>query len=131
MLPVRLGIVTAIAALCLWGLFSMLDSLQEPGLLRSDKAVVVKGCDPIESDEARRKCPALFCQKALLDTKLIPLQARFATTVERIEADALLIAGTASSNTSQIHFACRLSGTKVESAEVLDRAQWNQVIESR
>lgn len=77
MLSIRLAVVTAIAGLCLWGLFSLLDNLSEPGLLRTAKAVVVKGCEaPRASD--RDLCAQLRCEKSLLEQRRVPLRARFA-----------------------------------------------------
>ncbi len=131
MLPFRLAIVTAVAALCLWGLFSLLDSLQEPGLLRSEKVTVVKGCDSVDSDEAREQCPALFCQKALLDAKLVPLQSRFGVSVDgQYEDGERVIAGQVINKDSPVsHFACSLAGTRVTSANLIDRAQLQQLDE--
>lgn len=116
MLPIRLGIVTAVAALCLCGLFSLLDSLKEPGLLRSDKAVVVKGCDALDSDETRQQCPALFCEKALLDAKTVPRQARFEIVAEEGDLSQRTIAGRATTGESTVEFECQLNGTTVVSA---------------
>ena len=76
MLPIRLAIVTAIAAVCLWGLFSLLDTLNEPGLLRTDKAIVLKGCDAADVETALL-CAQLRCQKSLLEQKRVPLRAGF------------------------------------------------------
>jgi hypothetical protein len=76
MLPLRLAIITAIAAVCLWGLFSLLDTLGEPGLLRTEKAVVLKGCDTLEP-QTLQLCAGLRCQKSLLDQKRVLLRARF------------------------------------------------------
>jgi hypothetical protein len=119
MLPIRLGIVTAIAALCLWGLFSLLDSLKEPGLLRSAKAVVVKGCDALDSDETRQQCPALFCEKALLDAKVVPLQATFEIAAEEGDLSQRTIAGRATNGAVSVEFQCELNGTAVVSAEIV------------
>ena len=128
MLPVRLGVVTAIAALCLWGLFSLLDSLQEPGLLRSDKAVVVKGCDTLESDQARRECPALLCEKALIDAQRVPLSARFQISVNREDEGVRLIGGDVSGSAqSPIHFICEVRGNKVEDARLVERAELDEL----
>lgn len=73
MLSLRLAIFAALSAVALWGLFSLLDTLREPELLRSPRAVVVKGCDPIESEQAARLCPQLFCQKSLLDARALQI----------------------------------------------------------
>jgi hypothetical protein len=120
MLPLRLGIVTAVAALCLWGLFSLLDSLQEPGLLRSKKAAVVKGCDTLDSDEAKRECPVFFCEKALIDSKQVPLTAKFEILFNEPEDGANRIGVSASDSTQPLQFfACEVRGSKVVSAEPL------------
>jgi hypothetical protein len=121
MLSLRLAIFGAVAGIALWSLFSLLDMLREPELLRSAKAVVVKGCDPIESDEAVRACPALFCQKALIDARLVPLRAKFTVSTDRGARDLRLVGGTATSEASRSdHFACILERNKVISAKLVD-----------
>ena len=123
MLPVRLGVVTAVAALCLWGLFSLLDSLQEPGLLRSTKAVVIKGCDALDSDQARHECPALFCEKALLDAKQLPLTVRFEVTVQKKRDGDTLIGGRAiDKHAAAQYFLCELRANKLMQADLVDSA---------
>lgn len=131
MLSLRLAIVTAAAGLCLWGLFSLLDSLNEPGLLRSTKAIVVKGCDSPES-ATTAPCPALFCQKALLDTKQLPLQARFNVSVDhRNEDEQRVIGGSAHSgataNDAANYFVCVVAGTKVLDARVVRREEFDEL----
>ena len=93
MLPLRFFIFASLAGICLWGLFSLLENLREPELLRSPKAVVVKGCNPIETPEALRLCHQLFCEKALLDSKIVPRNARFEVTVQKKAGAAELIGG--------------------------------------
>ena len=128
MLPIRLGIFTGVAALCLWGLFSLLDSLKEPGLLRTEKPTVVKGCDSLDSDEAMQQCPALFCQKALLDARVVPLQAVFQMQIDaRTDDGQRLLAGIARTNDVTHYVACELSGSKVSGTwrlESQEYAQW-------
>jgi hypothetical protein len=129
-LPVRLGVVTAIAALCLWGLFSLLDSLQEPGLLRSSKAVVIKGCDTMETEQALRECPELFCEKALIEAKRVALSAKFQVTVNRKEEGVTLIAGQVGSATQpSSYFACEVRVNKVEDARLIERSEFDELNE--
>jgi len=130
MLPIRLGIVTAIAALCLWGLFSLLDSLQKPALLRSAKTVIVKGCESLDSAETREQCPALFCQKALLDAKLVPRPAHFEVTTKQARNDGWLIAGTAKapSASAPLNFSCEVIGTQVARAVLVDPADQQNLV---
>jgi hypothetical protein len=131
MLSLRLAIVTVAAGLCLWGLFSLLDSLQEPGLLRSTKATAVKGCDSLESERAARLCPALFCQKALLDAKLLPLRASFEVAADRSEANReRLIVGRTRGGVSgdpDLYFACSLIGVQVVEAHTVDRDEFAEL----
>lgn len=133
MLSLRLAIVTAAAGLCLWGLFSLLDSLQEPGLLRSAKATAVKGCDSLESEQAARLCPALFCQKALFDAKLLPLRAHIEIAVERTEAnrERLIVGRTrgGASGDPDLYFTCSLIGAKVVEAHTVDRDEFDELTE--
>ena len=124
MLPLRLTIVLSLSGVALWGLFSLLENLRAPELLRSPKAVVVKGCDPIESDDARRMCPQLFCQKALLDARLLPPQSSFTTTVDQRARTQQLIGGFARVASSEpASFACVLERGKILSARVIDEAE--------
>lgn len=112
--PVRVGVVAGLCAISLWGLFSLLDSLSEPGLLRTDKAVVVKGCDSLESPKAREQCPAFFCQKALIDANIMPLTGRFQLTLdETYEGNERLIEGRVTDGQQTIDVACELKGMKV------------------
>lgn len=94
MLPLRLVIFAAVFGIALSGLFWLLGNLSEPELLRSKKAVVVKGCDPIENEEAARICPRLFCQKFLLDRRVFELRYRFDVTVDKQAGAQHLIGGT-------------------------------------
>jgi hypothetical protein len=89
MLPFRTLIFAAVAGICLWGLFSLLDQLKEPGLLRTDKATVVKGCDDWDK-EAQRVCPPLFCEKELIDRNIVGRRSHFKVTVDRVPADAAI-----------------------------------------
>ncbi|HKE95448.1 MAG TPA: hypothetical protein VKB34_14135 [Povalibacter sp.] len=118
MLPVRLGVVVAVAALCLWGLFSLLESLNKPELLRSAKAVVVKGCDSPESG-AQQQCAALFCQKALLDQKLVPLNTRFQTDQSSVGSGGQwVVNGQARTPgaAASVAFSCKGTGRNVNDA---------------
>jgi hypothetical protein len=115
----------------LWGLFSLLENLREPELLRSPKAVVVKGCDPIETDEARRMCPQLFCQKALLDARVVPAQASFETTLDRGAPRRRLIGGVARvAGSEAAHYACVLEQGKVVSARAIDAAELDSLADA-
>jgi hypothetical protein len=120
-LSLRLVIFAALSGVALWGLFSLLDNLREPELLRSPKAVVVKGCDPIESDDAVRLCPQLICQKALLDARIFPLRAQFEITVDRRTPSRQLIGGVVRENASEAgRFACVVENNKATSARAVD-----------
>lgn len=127
MLPLRLAIFASVFGIALSGLFWLLGNLSEPELLRSRKAVIVKGCDPIENDQAARVCPQLFCQKYLLDAKAVPLRYRFDVTVDRNSASTHRIGGIArpfiagKNNDPELHFACVLEqGKVVEGRTVTD-----------
>lgn len=111
MLSLRLILFSAGAAICLWGLFYLLENLKQPELLRSTRAVIVKGCAPAESEEAAVLCPQLHCQKALLDAKEFPLRTRFVVSLDRSSAPdtAHLIAGTLKDNETDFGFACLMN----------------------
>lgn len=95
MLPLRLAVFAAVFGIALSGLFWLLGNLSEPQLLRSRKAVIVKGCDPIESEHAARSCPQLFCQKFLLERRTFELRYRFDVTVDERHGSEHLIGGVA------------------------------------
>ncbi|MET0496871.1 MAG: hypothetical protein ABW106_01235 [Steroidobacteraceae bacterium] len=105
-----------IAGLCLWGLFNLLDNLKQPELLRTAKVVVVKGCDSTASAEALQVCPQLFCQKALLESKLVPLKTRFTMTLDKSDAKTRVVGGATGDGRS---FACLLEGNTVTASRLL------------
>jgi hypothetical protein len=119
MLPLRLAIFAGVFGIAFAGLFWLLGNLEAPELLRSKKAVIVKGCDPIEGEDAARLCPQLFCQKHLLDTKVFELRYRFDVTVDQRDGDEHLIGGTAKPFVAKPgdgpvrSFACVLEGNVV------------------
>jgi len=129
MLPLRLAIFAAVFGITLSGLFWLLGNLSEPELLRSKKAVVVKGCDPIENENAARVCPQLLCQKYLLDTKAVALRYRFDVTVDQRSAAEHLIGGVAKpfvagkGNDPDLYFACMLENGKVVGGRAVDAAE--------
>jgi hypothetical protein len=123
-LPLRLIIVGALFGIALWGLFSLLENLREPELLRSTKAIVVKGCDPIESAQARQICPQLVCQKFLLEKRGLPLRSVFNVTVDTRADNEHLIGGivqTGSADTDQ-RFACLLRDHKIADGQIVEGA---------
>jgi hypothetical protein len=124
-LSLRLVIFAAISGIALWGLFSLLDNLREPELLRTAKVIVVKGCEPMESAQARQLCPQLFCQKFLLEGRRLPLRSMFKVTVDTTAGSEHLIGGIVQNGAadSDQRFACILRDQKVTSGEILDGAQ--------
>jgi hypothetical protein len=131
MLPLRLAIFAAVFGIALSGLFWLLGNLSEPELLRSKQAVVVKGCDPIEDDDAARLCPQLFCQKYLLDTKAVELRYRFEVTVDQHAGSQHLIGGVArpflrgKGNHPDVNFVCVLENDKVVAGRTLNASELN------
>ena len=124
MLSLRLAIFAALSAIALWGLFSLLGNLREPQLLRSTKAIVVKGCEPLESPEAQRLCPQLWCQKFILESRSVPLRSVFQVTVDTRAGTEQLIGGVVQSGSadSDRRFACTLRANKVTAGRVVDGA---------
>jgi hypothetical protein len=123
-LSLRLVIFAALSAIALWGLFSLLENLREPELLRSPKAIVVKGCDPIESSDAQRLCPQLLCQKFILDARTVPLRSVFKVTVDSKVGNEQLIGGVVQSGAADTdrRFACTLRANKVTAGKLVDGA---------
>jgi hypothetical protein len=124
-LSLRLAIFAALFGIALWGLFSLLGNLREPQLLRTDKSIVVKGCEPMESAQAQALCPQLFCQKFLLEGRRVPLRSVFKVTVDTSAGNEHLIGGvvqTGGSADSDRRFACILRDRKVTAGELVDGA---------
>jgi hypothetical protein len=122
MFTVRLAVVTAIAGVCLWGLFQLLDNLNSPGLLRTEKAVVLKGCEEPRAED-RDLCAQLRCEKSLLEQRRVPLRARF--EIER--ASGRWIGGRALDAGGQSllgYFACEQQAGSMSPAQWLDREQF-------
>jgi hypothetical protein len=123
-LPLRLILFATLFGIALWGLFSLLENLREPELLRSTKAVVVKGCDPLESAQAQQVCPQLFCQKFLLEKRGLPLRSVFKVTVDTRAGNEHLIGGvvqTGSADTDR-RFACLLRDHKIADGQIVEGA---------
>ena len=122
MLSLRLVIFAAISGIALWGLFSLLDNLREPELLRTAKVIVVKGCEPMESAQARQLCPQLFCQKFLLDGRRLPLRSVFKITVDTTAGSEHLIGGVVQTGAadSDQRFACILRDQTVIAGQLVD-----------
>jgi hypothetical protein len=119
-----MAIFAALSGIALWGLFALLENLREPELLRSAKAIIVKGCDPIESAQARQLCPQLFCQKFLLEARSVSPRAVFKVTVDTKAGNEHLIGGivqTGAADSDQ-RFACILRNQKVAGGRVVDGA---------
>ena len=118
MLSLRMVIVAGIAGICFWGLFQLLNNLREPGLLRTTKAVAVKGCGSLDDHkDAPRFCPQYICEKALIDRKLVALDAQFTITRDEAVDSERVVEGTIA-NTGQA-FECKLAGLKLLKAELI------------
>ena len=105
-------IVAGIAGICFWGLFQLLDNLKQPGLLRTSKAVAVKGCSSLDDHkDAARLCPQFLCQKALIDGKLVALDAQFSMNADETNVRQRIIGGTVT-GTGQ-RFECSVDGLKI------------------
>lgn len=125
MLNLRSGLVLTAAALCLWALYSLLSSLKAPGLLRSEKAAVLKGCEELDDADIRRTCIPLLCEKALIDAKLVPWNARFEVHTNRVspaDIDFDVVGGTvdATNKPGMNSFGCLLERNRVTLRDVFD-----------
>jgi hypothetical protein len=122
MLSLRMLIVAGVAGICLWGLFELLDTLKEPGLLRTKDAVALKGCNSLdEHKDAERLCPQFVCQKALIDRKLVGLLATFQVLVDERAPRARIIGGRVSEpGREDREFECEVEGLKLLDARLLE-----------
>ncbi len=126
MLNLRSGLVLTAAALCLWALYSLLSSLKEPGLLRSETAAALKGCEELDDAHTQRACIPLLCEKALLDAKLVPWNARFEVHTNRVSPADIrfeVVGGTvdATNKPGMSSFGCLLERNRVTLRDVFDK----------
>lgn len=130
MLNFRIVIVTTVAGLCLWGLVASVSKLRAPGSLNAESAAVIRGCELLDNDETRAVCPQLFCQQAVIQTRKVPYESRFAVTVDKEDGRRRLIGGDVSNKAPTdptASFACVLEGAKVIHVAVSDRASLEQI----
>ena len=112
-------IVAGVAGICLWGLFSLLDNLKEPGLLRTTKGIAVKGCSSLDGHaDAPKLCPSLLCQKALVDRKLVKLDDPIEIANDATDGASRVITAVISGTTQQ--FECVVDGVTVTQAASLE-----------
>jgi hypothetical protein len=120
-------IFAGIAGICLWGLSTLLDSLQEPGLLRTEKGIAVKGCSSLDTHkDAPRLCPSLLCQKALVDRKLVGLQDKVEIAKDKLEGSERVIAGPITAKGQ--HFRCVVAGLAVKNAELITLGEFDEIV---
>lgn len=130
MLTFRFVMVTTAASICLWGLFSLLDALSDPGTLRAESNSEIRGCELLDNDESRAVCPQLFCQRAVIDTKQVSYKSRFAVTVDKEDGTVRLIGGDVSDKAPTdptSSFACLVKGTRIVAVRVTDRAGLKEI----
>jgi hypothetical protein len=121
MLSLRMIIFAGIAGICLWGLFSLLDTLKEPALLRTAQGIAVKGCGTLdEHDAAPKLCPAFLCQKALVDRKIVTLEDRVEIIGDTTDGADRVIAGRLVDK--PVEFECVVRGVTVTQAALIDPA---------
>jgi hypothetical protein len=122
MFRLRTIIVLGVTAVALWGLFSLLSRLKEPGLLRTPQATVVKGC---ENPASNLVCDSLLCEKALIDSKLVSFRTQFNVTTTRVSAPEKLIGGSTLTTPTSIpvFFACVVQSHKVTVAKLVTSAE--------
>ena len=111
-------IFAGIGGICLWGLFSLVENLKEPALLRTTKGVAVKGCATLDAHEdAPKLCPAFLCQKALVDRKLATPENKAEITADEAQGADRLIQGRLIETNEQ--FECVVAGVVVRTAELI------------
>jgi hypothetical protein len=114
MLSFRMILTIVAAGIALWGLFSLLDNLKEPGLLRSADRAVVKGCDSLETEEARRSCPPLICQRELFNAKRFSQRSLLSVTADATRGPHRLIGVSATErDAAPAQFVCVMHREKV------------------
>ena len=115
MLSFRLILTIAAAGIALWGLFSLLENLNEPALLRSADRAAVKGCATLDSEATQQQCPPLLCQKALFDAKSFSQHSTLRITADTTRGAERLVAVSASESAGApaAQFVCIMQRDKV------------------
>jgi hypothetical protein len=114
-------IFAGIAGICLWGLFNLLDNLKQPGLLRTESSVAVKGCAALDTHkDSSRLCPQLVCQKTLIDRKLLGLKDTI-EVVKDTTREGERIIGIRTTHSDQ-PLVCVVAGLVVKSSESISQA---------
>ena len=126
MLSIRMIVFAGIGGICLWGLFSLLENLKEPALLRTTKGVAVKGCADLSAHaDAPKLCPGYLCQKALFDRKLAAADNKAEITSDTSEGQDRVIEGRLQ-NTNET-FQCVVNGVTVRTAELTPASQLDEI----
>jgi hypothetical protein len=114
MLSFRLMLALVVAGIALWGLFSLLDNLNEPGLLRSADRAVVKGCETLDSEETEQMCLPLFCQRALFNARSFSQKSVLRVTADMQRGTQRLIGVSATdAGAAPAEFVCVMQRDKV------------------
>jgi hypothetical protein len=119
-------IFAGIAGICLYGLSTLLDSLKEPALLRTQSGIAVKGCGSLDTHkDSPRLCPPLLCQKALVDRKLVDLQDKVEIATDSLEGGERVITGRIQGKDT--YFSCLVAGLSVKTAELMTATEFDEV----
>ena len=119
-------IFAGIAGICLYGLSTLLDSLKEPALLRTQNGIAVKGCGSLDTHkDSPRLCPPLLCQKALVDRKLVGLQDKVEVATDSLESGERVITGRIQGKDA--YFSCLVAGLSVKKAELMTATELDEV----
>lgn len=135
MLSLRSIVFTTISGISLWGLFSLLVAMREPGLLSADRNPIlkgaIKGCETLNTAETRSVCPQLFCQRAVIEARLVSHKSRFAVTVDKYTGEGTRLIGGAVSDRDpddpDARFLCLLSDDRVVAVKVMDLEEFNDL----
>ena len=131
MLSLRMILTIVAAGIALWGLFSLLENLSEPGLLRSADRAVVKGCDTLETEQARQSCPPLICQRDLFNARSFSQRSLLSVTTDTTRGPHRLIAVSASEGgAAPAQFVCIMQREKVLLARPAQTDEIERAIES-
>ena len=127
MLSLRMMIFAGIAGICLYGLSTLLDSLKEPALLRTQNGLAVKGCGSLDTHtDAPRLCPSLLCQKALFDRKLVQVRDKVEIGKDRLHGSERVIAARIAAKGQ--HFRCMVAGLSVKNAELITMSEFDELV---
>ena len=130
-------IVASFGGVVLWIGLGIYTATSLPGLNRVKGSYEVDNCEFPRNENAESVCPTLFCEKALLDSAIIPADAWIVVTGEfkNPKEWTHLIGGIIKNskddpNEKPRHFQCWMDGDAVIKYDIVNSGNWAGKLQS-